>query len=171
MEDLEVGAVVEDAAVWAGEDASVGVRRVVLEMLVEERDQFGMDGHRAGFAVGAAFEFRALPSGFAVGPPAAATRLGVDQDEFAPAMVRQAGEVVAAQVPGFLGPQRGLVEATEEGHHPLTEFAVLHHRSKQPPDLVAVDHGSRVHALERPRTGPLDGLEGVSVRIPTESER
>src|SRR5208282_1537737 len=82
-------------------------------------------------------------------------------DEVAPAMVGQAGQVVAAQVHRFLGPQRGVVQATEEGHHPLTEFAVLAYRGEQPPGLVAVDHGSRVHALESPRTGPLDGLGWV----------
>jgi hypothetical protein len=56
VEDLEVGAVVEDAAARAGEDAPLRARRVVLEMKAEERDQLGMDGYRAGLAAGAVLE-------------------------------------------------------------------------------------------------------------------
>jgi hypothetical protein len=67
-------------------------------MLAEECDQLGMDGHWAGFAARAALEFTALAGGPAVSPPGAAARLGVGQDQFTPAMVGQASEMVAAQV-------------------------------------------------------------------------
>jgi hypothetical protein len=93
VEDLEVGAVVEDAAARSGEDAPVRAWRVVLQVLAEERDQLGMDGYRAGFAARSVLEFPALPGGSAAGPPGAAARLGVGQDELAPAMVGQAARL------------------------------------------------------------------------------
>jgi hypothetical protein len=48
VEDLEVGPVIEDAAARTGEDAPVRAGLVLFEMLLQERDQVGVDGYRAG---------------------------------------------------------------------------------------------------------------------------
>jgi hypothetical protein len=60
VKDLEIRAVVEDAAAGTGEDATVRPRRVLLDVLAEQRDEFGMDGHRAGLAAGAVLELAVL---------------------------------------------------------------------------------------------------------------
>jgi hypothetical protein len=104
---------------------------------------------------------RALPGRAAVGPPGAASRLRVGQDQLTPAMVRQTGEIVGPQLDRFFGAQRRVVHAAEESHHPLTAFALLGDCGKQVPRLVAVDHGPRVHGLEGVRTSPLDRLERI----------
>src|SRR5215472_18255811 len=109
MEDLEVSAVVEEAAARAGEDAPIRAQRVLLEMLALERDKLRVDRYWAGLAARTVLEFAALPGGSAVGPPGAAARLGVGQDEFAPAVVGQAGEIIRTQLDGFFRAQRCVV--------------------------------------------------------------
>ena len=132
MEDQQVRPVVENAATRAGEDAPIQPGRELLEVLAEQCDQFGMEGHRAGFAARPVLKLAALAGRSAVGPPCAAARLRVGEDQFAPAMDGQACEVVAAQVHGFFGPQRGVVQAAEEGDHPLAAFALLTDCGEQP---------------------------------------
>ena len=99
-------------------------------MLAEERDQFRMDGHRAGFAGGRCSSSRRCRADALSVHQVPLRGSELREDQFAPPVVRQADEVVPAQVTGFLGPQRGVVHAAEEGHHPLTAFAVLPDRSK-----------------------------------------
>jgi hypothetical protein len=60
VKDLEIRAVIEDAATGTGEDAPVRSGRVLLDVLGEKRDEFGMDGHRAGLAAGAVLELAVL---------------------------------------------------------------------------------------------------------------
>ena len=50
VENLEVSPVVEDAAAGAGEDAPIRPGRVLLQVLDEECNQFGMEGHATGFS-------------------------------------------------------------------------------------------------------------------------
>lgn len=158
VEDLEVGAVVEDAAAGTGEDAPSRARRVFLQVLGEKRDQLGMKGHETGFSAWPVLQLAALPGRSAVSPPRAAPGLGVGQNQLAPSLVGQADEIVEAQIHDFLRPQRGVVDAAEEGDHPLAALVLLANGRKQPPRLVTVDHGSWVHRLEGPRASPLDGL-------------
>src|SRR5215471_17357279 len=132
----------------------------LLEVLAEERDQFRMEGHRAGLTARTVLELAALASRAAVGPPGAAARLGVGQDQFAPAVVGQAGEVLGAQLDSFFRAQRRVVRAAEKGDHPLPAFTLLTDCGEQPPGLGAVDC-SWVYGLERARSGPLDGLKRV----------
>jgi hypothetical protein len=54
-------------------------------------------------------------------------------------VVREAGEVLGAQLDGFFGSQRGVVHAAEEGDHPLPAFALLADGGEQAPSLATVD--------------------------------
>src|SRR5215471_9496652 len=166
MEDLEVGPVIEDAATGTSEDAPVPAWRISLEMLAKERDQFRMEGRRAGFAARTVLELAALASRAAVGPPGAAARLGVGQDQFAPAVVGQAGEVLGAQFDSFFGAQRRVVHAAEKGDHPLPTFTLLTDCGEQPPGLGAVDHCSRVTVLRVRGRVHLTALSGLAGRTP-----
>src|SRR6516225_563510 len=107
VEDQKVRPVVEDAAAWAGEDAPVRAGWELLEVLTEKRDQLRVDGHWACLAARTVLELAALASGAAIGPPGAAARLRVGQDQLAPSRDWAAGKVVAAQVHGFFWPQGG----------------------------------------------------------------
>src|SRR6516165_11399894 len=71
VEDQQVGPVIEDAPTRAGEDAPVRPGRELLEVLAEQRDQFGMKRHRAGLPAWAVLELAALAGRSAVGPPGA----------------------------------------------------------------------------------------------------
>src|SRR5215510_14203801 len=79
----------------------------------------GWRGTGRGLTARTVLELAALASRAAVGPPGAAARLGVGQDQFAPAVVGQAGEVLGAQLDSFFGAQRRVVHTAEKGDHPL----------------------------------------------------
>src|SRR5215472_3375017 len=61
MKDLEIGAVVEDAAAGAREDPTVWAWREPLQVLADEPDELGVNGHGPGFAARAVLELAALP--------------------------------------------------------------------------------------------------------------
>lgn len=103
VKDLEVSAVVENAATRTGEDAPVQAGRILLEMLAQERDQLWMDGYWPRLAAGAVLELAALPGRAAVGPPGAAAQFGASQEHLAPAFAGQACKILRAQFDGFFG--------------------------------------------------------------------
>src|SRR5262249_38654844 len=117
MEDAEVSPVVEDAATGAGEDTPAGTSAVPGDVVGQQCDQFGVQGHGTYLAGGSVLEFTALSGEAIVGPVGAAARLGIGEDHLAPAVRWEAGEVVAAQVDDFLRAKCGVVHAAEEGNH------------------------------------------------------
>jgi len=98
---------------------------VLLQVLGEEYNQLRVEGYETGLSAWPVLKLAALPGRSAVGPPRTATGLRVGQDQLAPTLVRQADEIVEAQVHDFLWPQRGVIDAAEESDHPLAALVLL----------------------------------------------
>jgi hypothetical protein len=176
VKDLEVSPVVEDAAARTCEYAPVGAAREFFRCWLSSTTSSGWIGTGRVSPVGRCLSSRrcragqlsvhkvplaeqhAITSAGRLGASSPA-RFGGGQDQFAPAVVGQASEILRAKFDGFLGAQSGVVHAAEERDHPLTAFALLADCSKQPPGLVDVDHGPRVHVPERAGASPSDRLD------------
>jgi hypothetical protein len=88
-----------------------------VDVGVEQGDQRGRAGHHTDLPAGALLEGALVAVAAAVGPFLAGVGLGAFDVQFAPAP-RGQRQVVLGEADRFLGSQRGVVQAAEEGDQP-----------------------------------------------------
>ena len=111
--DAAVGAFAEDAAAGSAEQPPVRCGPILAQVLPEQVGQSRRHGDDPDRSVRAVLEAARFVRRAGAGPRGAGARAGAGEDQLAPPVPRQ-DEAGAAECYGFLGAQRGVVQAAEE---------------------------------------------------------
>lgn len=113
MPGPEVRPVSHDPAARPDEQPAPGRDTELLDVVARQRDELRVNRDGTGLAGRSVLERLPVARLAAVRPPGAATQFGVRQPQLAPAVIREAHEVIAAQVHRFLYSQPGVVQTAK----------------------------------------------------------